>query len=127
MTSGQAHRPPRHCPVCGEALHVTRLGCQSCGTELSGDFETCEFCALGGEDRELLKIFLGSRGNMKALERKLGVSYPTARARLDSVLAKLGIDPGGVQTTDGPLELLHALARGEVSLEDAADALKRRP
>jgi len=117
------HRPPRSCPVCGEPLHVTRLSCHSCGTELSGDFETCEFCAMGSDDRELLKIFLGSRGNMKALERQLGVSYPTARARLDSVLAKLGIEPGGGSAQDSPLELLQALARGEVDVDEAAARL----
>lgn len=117
------HRPPRTCPVCGELLHVTRLSCHSCGTELSGDFETCEFCAMGSEDRELLKIFLGSRGNMKALERQLGVSYPTARARLDSVLAKLGIEPGGGPAPEASLEVLQALARGEVNVEEAAARL----
>ncbi|EQD80934.1 hypothetical protein B1A_00363, partial [mine drainage metagenome] len=53
------HRAPHSCPVCGEPLHVTRLSCHGCGTELSGDFETCEFCAMGREDRDLLKIFLG--------------------------------------------------------------------
>lgn len=81
---------------------------------------------MGGEDRDLLKIFLGSRGNMKALERQLGVSYPTARARLDSVLAKLGIEPGGGPPQDSPLELLQALARGEVDLEEAAARLSGR-
>ncbi|MHB1526296.1 MAG: DUF2089 family protein [Candidatus Dormibacteria bacterium] len=117
------HRAPHSCPVCGEPLHVTRLSCHGCGTELSGDFETCEFCAMGREDRDLLKIFLGSRGNMKELERQLGVSYPTARARLDSVLAKLGIEPRGGSAADSPLELLQALARGEVALDEAAARL----
>lgn len=78
---------------------------------------------MGSDDRELLKIFLGSRGNMKALERQLGVSYPTARARLDSVLAKLGIEPGGGSAQDSPLELLQALARGEVDVDEAAARL----
>ncbi|MGA9775956.1 MAG: DUF2089 domain-containing protein [Candidatus Dormiibacterota bacterium] len=117
------HRPPRDCPVCGEALRLTRLSCRSCGTELTGDFEACEFCALGSEDRELLKVFLGSRGNMKALERSLAVSYPTARARLDAVLTKLGIEPGGPAPAEGPLDLLQALARGEVSVEEARSGL----
>ena len=116
-------RPPRSCPVCGATLRVSRLGCHHCGTELSGDFESCEFCSLGAEDRDLLKIFLGSRGNMKALERQLGVSYPTARARLDVVLTKVGIDAGSALPPESPLDLLQAVARGEVEVADAARRL----
>lgn len=120
------NHPPRNCPVCGEKLHLTRLSCQGCGTELSGDFESCEFCALGVEERDLLKTFLASRGNMKALERQLGVSYPTARARLDGVLARLGIDPGPVVSQQSPLEVLQALARGELDLGEASARLQER-
>ncbi len=120
-------RPPRVCPVCGEILRVTRLSCRGCGTELSGDFEACEFCSLGREDRELLKIFLSSRGNMKALERQLGVSYPTARARLDAMLNRLGIDPAPVPSAESPLSLLQAVARGEVDIAEAAKRLVEEP
>lgn len=121
--SGQDLRPPRFCPVCGDPLRITRLSCRSCGTELSGDFECCEFCALGSEDRDLLKVFLSSRGNMKALERSLQVSYPTARSRLDAVLAKLGMEPRSAAAPENQLELLQALARGEVSVEEAETRL----
>jgi hypothetical protein len=111
-------RPPHDCPVCGETLALTRLGCQACGTELSGVFEACEFCALGPEDREVLRVFLVSRGNIKELERHLGVSYPTARARFEALLATLGLD------RDGPpapprLEVLQALARGDIDVDEA--------
>ncbi len=85
-------RPPLNCPVCDERLALTRLTCPACDTELSGGFSTCEFCALTNEDREVLRVFLSSRGNMKELERHLGVSYPTARARFDALLGKIGID-----------------------------------
>src|SRR3712207_3804672 len=88
------HRPPRTCPVCSERLLVSRLSCDECGSELTGGFETCDFCALGPDDRSARRVFLAARGNMKELERHLGVSYPTARARFDALLAKLGIDPG---------------------------------
>src|SRR5690242_21348337 len=70
---------------------LTRLSCPACATELSGAFVTCEFCGLTDEDREVLRVFLASRGNMKELERHLGVSYPTARARFDDLLRKLGL------------------------------------
>ncbi len=116
-------RPPRACPVCGEILRVTRLSCRECGTELSGDFESCEFCSLSADDRAVLKIFLSSRGNMKALERQLGVSYPTARARLDAVLNRLGIDLGPAPAPESPLDLLQAVARGDVDVADAARRL----
>ena len=87
----QHYRAPRECPVCSERLRVTQLGCDACGTGLSGDFESCDFCALDAGDLDVLRVFLTSRGNIKELERHLGVSYPTARARYDDVVRKLGL------------------------------------
>lgn len=112
-------RPPHDCPVCGDELALTRLSCSQCGTELSGVFEACDFCALNAEDRELLRVFLAARGNMKELERHLGVSYPTARARYDGLLGRLGIERAA---PDPDLDTLEALARGDV---DVDEALKR--
>src|SRR5207248_9709013 len=92
MARTPTRRPPTSCPVCSTRLAVPRLTCPSCETELSGAFASCEFCVLSDEDREVLRVFLASRGNMKDLERHLGVSYPTARARFDVLLGKLGIE-----------------------------------
>lgn len=108
---------PRDCPVCASALALTRLSCESCGTELSGKFQNCEFCSLPPEDRDLLRVFLGSRGNMKDLERHLGVSYPTARSRFDAVLARLRIEPAAAPSPK--VELLEQVARGEVDVDEA--------
>ena len=92
MARTQTRRPPSNCPVCNHRLATTRLSCPACETELSGAFTQCEFCVLTDEDRDVLRVFLASRGNMKDLERHLGVSYPTARARFDTLLGKLGIE-----------------------------------
>lgn len=113
---------PRDCPVCGQRLALTRLSCRSCGTELSGDFESCEFCSLSSEDRETLRVFLASRGNMKELERHLGVSYPTARARFDALLSKLGMSHERPAPTTTRADVMEQLARGEI---DVDEALKR--
>ena len=116
------HRAPRNCPVCNERLRVTRLGCEACGTGLSGDFEQCEFCALDSGDRDVLRVFLASRGNMKELERHLGVSYPTARGRFDDLIRKLGLSapPATVPLPPDPrLSTLQALANGELDVEQA--------
>jgi hypothetical protein len=120
-------RPPHDCPVCGETLALTRLSCQACGTELSGDFQACEFCALSGDDRELLRVFLASRGNMKELQSFLKVSYPTARLRFDGLLAKLGLDKGAAPppASGERVDILQALARGDIDLGEAERRLQR--
>ena len=140
MPDHAAHGPrhaPRDCPVCGDTLALTRLSCRSCGTELSGEFEQCEFCALTDDERDLLRVFLASRGNMKDLERHLGVSYPTARARYDGLLAKLGVERTGAdaepeaepaeaaEAAEPPpnLDLLEKLARGEIDVDEALGKL----
>ena len=114
-------RPPSNCPVCNQRLATTRLTCPDCNTELSGAFAQCEFCVLTDEDRDVLRVFLASRGNMKDLERHLGVSYPTARARFDTLLGKLGIERPAT-AAPSRVELMEQVARGEI---DVDEALKR--
>jgi hypothetical protein len=127
-------RPPRGCPVCSGRLDITQLGCGQCGTGLTGRFEQCDYCGLDDAQRDILRIFLTSRGNMKDLERHLGVSYPTARARYDDILKALGLAPtdsatGASEPTPSPeapdrLGVLQALARGEVDVATAKAALE---
>jgi hypothetical protein len=116
-------RPPLNCPVCNERLALTRLSCPACDTELSGGFATCEFCVLSNEDREVLRVFLASRGNMKELERHLGVSYPTARARFDALLVKIGIDRPA-PAAPSRVELMEQVARGEIDIDEALKRLE---
>jgi len=85
---------------------------------LSGAFAQCEFCVLTDEDREVLRVFLASRGNMKDLERHLGVSYPTARARFDGLLGKLGIEKAA-SSAPSRVELMEQVARGEIDIDEA--------
>jgi hypothetical protein len=116
------HRPPRDCPVCSHRLALTRLGCPQCGTEISGGFAPCAYCGLSDEDLDLLRVFLVSRGNMKDLERHLGVSYPTARQRFADVLGRLGLEERPVSVDRE--RVLADLAAGRISV-DQAEALLR--
>ncbi len=122
------HHAPADCPVCGRDLIVTRKGCRSCGSELTGEFTSCKFCVLSADEIQLLEVFLASRGNLREVEKHLGVSYPTARARYDALVAKLGIatQPQPEAVADDPAQpsaqeqILARVAAGELSSEDAA-------
>jgi len=124
MARTASRRPPLNCPVCSSRLTLTRLSCPACDTELSGGFTSCEYCVLADEDRDVLRVFLASRGNMKELERHLGVSYPTARARFDTLLAKLGIDRPSAQTATSRVQLMEQVARGEIDIDEALNRLE---
>ena len=127
-TAGE-YRAPSDCPVCGDHLSVTRLGCGSCGSEVGGVFATCGYCALDEADDELLRVFLVSRGNMREVEKHLGVSYPTARARFTALLGRLGLGEVEAPAVDVAAEassrdqVLAEVAAGKISPADAAALL----
>ena len=89
-----AHDVIATCPVCAGDLTITRLHCRSCGTALEGEFVTGRFGRLDREQLDLLESFLRSRGNLKEMERELGISYPTVRARVDALVRALGFGDG---------------------------------
>src|SRR3954451_12470597 len=81
------------CPVCDSPLTVTRLHCNNCGTTIEGEFTVGRFSRLNREQYALLESFLRSRGNLRELERELGVSYPTVRSRVEALVRALGFGP----------------------------------
>ena len=120
------------CPVCSGELAVTRLHCRACGTTLEGDFSVGRFGRLSREQLALLESFLRSRGNLRDMERELGISYPTVRSRVEALVRALGFreTDGDVANPDGEAEaeaetltrqeVLERLARHEIGAEDAA-------
>src|SRR5690349_1500951 len=128
-----AHDVISTCPVCSNELSVTRLHCRSCGTTIEGEFSVGRFGRLTREQTTLLESFLRSRGNLRDIERELGISYPTVRARVEALVRALGFgardDDHDPQTDDAtePTSreaILERLARREISAEDAAVAIR---
>jgi hypothetical protein len=135
-----AHDVIATCPVCEHELAVTRLHCGECGTTLEGNFSVGRFGRLTREQLSLLESFLRARGNLREMERELGLSYPTLRGRVDALVRGLGL--GGPTTdepafdTDAPTapqqtgtanqrrQVLERLARREISADEAATVLR---
>lgn len=120
-----AHDILHDCPVCHQPLHATRLHCPACGTSIEGDFRAERLLSLTPEQRNFVYSFLRNRGNIREMEKELGISYPTVRARLDQVIAALGIEPAQPQSREKLTrkEVLEMLSRGEVTQEQAMEML----
>lgn len=117
-------RPPRGCPVCSTELVITGCGCPECGTGISGAFVMSPYDALTDDELEMLRVFLVSRGNMRELEKHLGVSYPTTRQRYADLLAKLGLeDPAEAKKAVDRDAVLADVAAGRLSVDEAEKLL----
>jgi len=119
------------CPVCGETLDVMKLSCPRCETSIGGRFETCKFCQMSNEQRDFTEIFIKSRGNIKEVERELGISYPTVRGRLDAVIQALGYPVDREKEDDDQVaskrtSILDSLEKGEIPAEEAIKLLKQK-
>jgi hypothetical protein len=114
---------------------VTRLACRTCGTALEGEFTVGRFGRLGREQMTLLESFLRARGNLRDVERELGLSYPTVRARVEALVRALGLGdaPSPAGPADGAAaddaavarqEILERLARHEIDADTAAAEIR---
>ena len=129
-----AHDVIATCPVCAHELVVTRLRCGECGTTIEGEFGVGRFGRLTRDQTQVLESFLRSRGNLRDMERELGISYPTVRARVEALVRALGFGPRDEPDAPAPAaaddsqtgrrEVLERLARRELSAEDAAEAIR---
>ncbi|MCF7924238.1 MAG: DUF2089 domain-containing protein [Candidatus Izimaplasma sp.] len=123
------------CPVCQHDLEVTRLACSHCSTELEGNFTLSKFNYLNTENLYFIEVFVKNRGNIKAIEKEMGYSYPTIKKMLDEVIVGLGysVDAKGdkqeEEEDDTPkqtkVEILEKIDKGELSVEEAAKLLAK--
>ena len=122
-----AYQIIHNCPVCGSGLRVTRLRCPSCNTVIEGDFQTERLLSLNAQQRSFVLSFLRNRGNIREMEKELGISYPTVRSRLDDIIQAID---GASATKTPPLtrkQILEMLAKGEITQEDAMAMIQGGP
>lgn len=140
------------CPVCGEVMTVARLACGHCGSALEGSFrlvsahaapgistswsgplgvpgqsDEARFGRLARLDQaqlEFVETFLRCRGTIKNVEDMLGISYPTVKARMASVLETMGFGadedvPAAARRRVQRRKILADLAEGRITTDDA--------
>lgn len=114
------------CPTCESDMIVTRLSCPTCGTVVQGAYQPCVFCKLPPDDLRFVEVFVASRGNLKDMERELGVNYWTVRNRLTEVVRRLGyeVNPEEEEKIQHQKrDILKSLERGEITVSEAEGML----
>jgi hypothetical protein len=119
------HTAPRQCPTCAGPLEPRELACPACATVVRGRWTPSPFGHLTAEQQTFLLLFVRSRGNLSDVERTLGVSYPTVRAKLDELIAALGEPPPA--PAPSRQAILEQVARGALSADEALARLRQRP
>lgn len=123
MRSERRYPMPTECPVTGAPLEVTRLECPTSGVVIEGRFEPNEFALLPKDHLDFLRLFVKVRGNLKEVERVLGLSYPTIRSRFEGLLKELDYE-ASASLEDEQADIIDRLERGEISAEDATKRLQ---
>jgi hypothetical protein len=112
------------CPICGSDLKVSRLYCHECHTEITGDFDLPDFSYLTPDQMRFIGIFLKNQGNIKGVEKDLGISYPTVKKMLSEVCQALGYDVV-IEKVPNRSEILDRLAKGEITTDEAVELMKK--
>ena len=119
------------CPVCDGRLMNTELTCVRCATRLQGAFPAPPLARLPGEHQSFIETFVLCRGVIRDVEKALGVSYPTVRARLDAAVAVLHetLTAASPVPAADPQQrrraVLDQVAAGRLDPAEAAETLRR--
>jgi hypothetical protein len=125
------YKMPHLCPVCNHEMKISKLICTHCPTKIEGVFNTSKFSRLSTEQLIFMETFIKCRGSIKEVEKELGISYPTVRSRLDSVIEALGYRVEKENTdhreeSQRKQNILESLERGEISPQEAIRQIKTK-
>ncbi len=95
------------CPVCSGKLNIKRLQCDECNTVIENNFTFSKFGKLNHDQLRFVETFLQYRGNIKDVEKALGLSSKKQH-EIDRkhVITKL---ENGEITSDEAIELLNKI------------------
>ena len=113
---------PGICPICSGKLQVQKINCNNCGISIEGDFQLCKFCMLSKEQKEFADIFIKNRGNIKEIEKDMGISYPTVKNKLESLIEALGYK-SKPKDENYRKNVLQRLYDGDITTEEAIELL----
>lgn len=117
-------------PVSGGDLYISELTCEDSGVTIRGKFEIPRLARLDADQTRFLETFVRCRGMISSVEKELGISYPTVRARLDSLLEAMGYAPTKedrakkAKAAERKRKIIEMLEKGEITPSEAKEKLR---
>lgn len=111
------------CPSCSSGrVAVAKIQCLQCETKFEGNFEIPSLLKIQGDDLQFILDFVRCSGSLKEMAKLHGVSYPTLRNKLNSIIEQINsLENKKVDIND---KILKQLEAGEISAKEAARLLK---
>jgi hypothetical protein len=111
----------------GGAVEILRARLVDQDVVVEGPFELPPLARLSSEDQTFVAAFVRCHGSIKQMEQLFGVSYPTIKNRLNRIGALLPFVEVAPEPAPPPTsELLTRLERGEMSVEEVLNQLRRK-
>ncbi|HKL61080.1 MAG TPA: DUF2089 domain-containing protein [Acholeplasma sp.] len=113
--------------LCGYDLVVSEVRSKNSDIIIKGDFQLSKFDYLSKEHQYFIEVFIKNQGNIKMIEKELGISYPTVKKTLDEVSFSLGykVDPKAQEVETKRNEIFEQIRLGELTIEKAEELLKK--
>ena len=130
MAKEELYDIPTRCPITGENLYVSEITSSETGVTIRGMFKVPAVSKLDDDQLLFLETFLRARGVILTMEKELGISYPTVRARLDNLLEAMGLTPfkereGKAENNgEGKRKILKQLEDGKITAAEAKEKLR---
>ncbi len=115
----------RNCPVCNSRLEITKYHCPECDITIEGKFSISEFAALTPVQQEFVRTFICCQGNIREVEKALGISYPTVKNRLSQVSEILCPASNKQSRQHSSGDVLSELEAGKITVSEAIKKLEK--
>jgi len=110
------------CPYCDNKMHPVKMHCRDCSISIEGTFKFSRVALLSPGEAAFLAEFALAGFNIKDMEKRVGMSYPAIRSRLDKIIKSLKALSAGA---DKRKKILDRVEGGEIRVDEAIQLLEK--
>lgn len=111
------------CPICKSALSIKKYHCSTCAIDFEGEFDSGWSSNLNSQQMEFVYLFLLVQGNIKEMEKRLKISYPTVKNRLGEIIRIIAPTAQEPKSFD---DILNDLEEGFIDVDEALNMISER-